>query len=209
MERIDLRQRLRHLYDPEPGSLQLVEVPRMNFVAIEGAGEPSAAPEFREAIETLRYLSFALIFNLRERRPDLNYAVMPFEALIWQDEPAAGGWKWQAMVLQPDDVTREFFAETTAEVIESKMGKAIGGARFVSVEEGLAVQTLHQGGFDDGGRTAREMQAFIEREGYEPAGVHHEIYLNDPLRTRFERRRTILRQPVRAQNSRAQEGDGS
>lgn len=203
MPQTDLRRELAHLYAPESTAPALVEVPEMNFIMLDGVGDPAAAREFREAIETLRYLAFALKFNLAETRPEQAFAVMPFEALIWhEDGPAvapgtAPGWRWTAMVMQPQVVTLDHFRATAAEVVESKMAKMIEKVRFASFAEGLAAQLVHEGPFDDGGLSVRRLHAFLEGQGCEPAGLHHEIYLNDPLRTRPGRRRTLLRQPAR------------
>lgn len=203
MPQIDLRREFAHLYAPDSDAPAIVEVPGMNFIMIDGRGEPARSEEFREAIETLRYLAFALKFNLADLTPELAFAVMPFEALLWREEgPAAepgtvGGWRWTAMVMQPAVVTLEHFQATAAEVVETKMAKMIEKVRFASFAEGRAAQILHLGAPDDGGLSVKRLHEFLAGEGWAPAGLHHEIYLNDPLRTRPERRRTILRQPVR------------
>ncbi|HLB06619.1 MAG TPA: GyrI-like domain-containing protein [Alphaproteobacteria bacterium] len=203
MPQIDHRQQLPHLYAPEVEDPHLVEVPAMNFIMIDGEGDPAHARSFAQGLETLRYLAFALKFNLVEVRPDQAFAVMPFEALIWQlGGPAAqpgeaAGWRWTALVMQPEAVTLEHFQATAAEVIDSSMAKMVAQVRFASFTEGRCAQVLHQGSLDDGGRSVGRLQEFIAAQDLEPAGLHHEIYLNDPLRTRADRRRTILRQPVR------------
>lgn len=201
MARIDLKERLKPLYAPEPGEVSVVEVPEMNFVMVDGSGDPTLAREFRRAVETLRYLSFALKFNLQELKPNLDYSIMPLEALLWSEEEEVSierrdQWRWTAMVMQPDFVTEEHFRATAEEVMSSKMAKTIDKVRFARFGEGLAVQTLHLGPFDDGGRAVRRLHDYIAHNGYRPAGLHHEIYLSDPLRTPPERMRTILRQAV-------------
>jgi hypothetical protein len=200
---IDHRQQLSHLYAPEVEGPHLVEVPAMNFIMLDGEGDPAHAQSFAQGLETLRYLAFALKFNLVEVKPDQAFAVMPFEALIWHlpapaaPPEAAAGWRWTALVMQPEAVTLEHFRATAAEVLDSNMAKMVAQVRFASFAEGRCAQVLHPGSLDDGGRSIGRLQEFIAAQGLEPAGLHHEIYLNDPLRTRPDRRRTILRQPVR------------
>ncbi len=201
--RKDLKEELAHLYAPDADAITLVEVPELSFILIDGSGEPGQSKDFRSAIKTLRYVSFALIFNLRERRPDLSYAVMPLETLF-AGTPAGAlsigepdGWQWRSMVAMPDVVTIEFVKETLIEVEQAKKAKDVDKVRFERVAEGHAVQLLHEGPFTDEGHSIRRLHDYIAQHGLTVSGAHHEIYLTDPERVLPHRRRTILRQPVR------------
>ena len=199
--KIDPKEDLGPLYVPTD-DVALVKVPELRYVTISGSGEPTASKEFSGACKALHYLSFALMFTLRERRPDLNYAVMPVEALFWQDEQddlsldSNEAWKWTAMVMVPDLLTEPFVKEVIADVVQSKKARAVERVKLTSYTEGAAVQILHKGPFTDEGRSAGRLQDFMSAEGYRGAGPHHEIYLTDPQRVLPHRMRTILRQPV-------------
>lgn len=199
--KIDPKEALGPLYVPTD-EVVLVEVPELRYVTIGGSGEPTASKEFSGACKALHYLSFALMFTLRERRPDLNYAVMPVEALFWQAEPGDvppdtdEAWNWTAMVMVPDLLTEPFVKEVIADVVLSKKARAVERVKLTSYTEGAAVQVLHKGPFTDEGRSAGRLQEFMSAGGYRGAGPHHEIYLTDPQRVLPHRMRTILRQPV-------------
>jgi hypothetical protein len=199
--KIDPKEELGPLYVPSDEVI-LVEVPELRYVMINGDGEPTTSNEFSGACKALHYLSFALMFTLRERRPELNYAVMPLEALFWQEEPddlsvdAEGVWRWSAMVMVPDLLTEPFVKEVIEDVIRSKKAKAVRKAKLDSYVEGAAVQVLHKGPFTDEGHSVGRLHDFASAEGYAVSGPHHEIYLTDPQRVLPHRMRTILRQPV-------------
>ena len=101
------------------------------------------------------------------------------------------------MVMQPESVTREMFEAALEQVEKKKNLPALSKLRLESHHEGLAVQILHIGSYDDEAPTIARMHAFIDENGYEPAGKHHEIYLSDPRKVAPEKLKTVLRQPVR------------
>ena len=199
--KIDPKDDLGPLYVPTD-EVTLVEVPELRYVTIGGSGEPTASKQFSGSCKALHYLSFALMFTLRERRPDLNYAVMPVEALFWRNGPgdlapdADDAWQWTAMVMVPDLLTEPFVKEVIADVVKSNKARAVERVELTSYTEGAAVQVLHKGPFTDEGQSAGRLQDFMAAAGYRGAGPHHEIYLTDPQRVLPHRMRTILRQPV-------------
>lgn len=201
MERVDLKKQWKHLYSPSSRQVSVVDVPPMNFLMVDGAGDPNTSPAYREALEALYALSYTLKFQVRKSL-SLDYVVMPLESLWWTDDPAfhlehKEAWKWTAMIAQPEPVTPEWFEEARAEVRAKTHLPALERVRLEHYHEGLSAQILHLGPYAAEGPTIARLHDFIREQGYEPSGRHHEIYLSDPRRTAPEKLRTILRQPIR------------
>jgi hypothetical protein len=131
----------------------------------------------------------------------VDYAVMPLEGLWWVEDMAQfsiedkDGWKWTAMIMQPEYVTLASLAEARDRVEKNKDLVALPSVRFETFYEGRAVQIIHKGPFTQEGPTIDKLHRFIEEQGHERRGKHHEIYLSDPRRTAPERLRTAIRQP--------------
>lgn len=202
MGRIDLKKQWKHLYSPSSQQVSVVDVPPLNFLMVDGAGDPNTSLAYREALEVLYALSYTLKFQVRKRL-GLDYVVMPLEGLWWTDDPAAfslehrEAWKWTAMIAQPEPVTQEWFEEARAEVRARTHLPALDRVRLERYHEGLSAQVLHLGPYAAEGPTIARLHGFIQEHGYELNGRHHEIYLSDPRKTAPERLRTILRQPIR------------
>lgn len=196
----DLRKALRHLYTASSTKVSLVEVPPLGFLAVDGAGAPSANPMFQQAVEALYSLSYTLKFRVKAGL-GINYPVMPLEGLWWSEDPAelgdAGAWRWTAMIAQPACITVELIAEAKNDLRKKKDLPALEKVRFETLHEGLSAQIMHVGPYETEGLTIARLHAFIAESGYAPWGRHHEIYLSDPGRTAPEKWKTILRQPVR------------
>ncbi len=128
---------------------------------------------------------------------------MPLEGLWWAEDPRVfhqadkSTWKWTAMILQPDFVSRAQVDAAFADVRRKKNPAALDRVRFETLEEGKCVQILYTGPFSVEGPTIERMHDFIHAQGKELHGKHHEIYLSDPRRTAPEKLKTILRQPMR------------
>ncbi len=201
MAKIDYKKELKQLYTASAKTVSLVDVPPMNFLMIDGRGDPNTSPEYAEAIEALYAVAYALKFKVR-RKTGIDYVVMPLEGLWWTEDPARftiedkGAWLWTAMIMQPEHVTREMYGEVVAEVAEKKGLTALQRMRFERYHEGLSAQILHIGPYSEEAPTIARLHEFIREQGYQIAGKHHEIYLSDPRRTAPERLKTILRQPV-------------
>lgn len=204
MGKVDLKKELKHLYNPSTREVSVVDVPPMNFLMIDGAGDPNVSPEYQQAMEALFSLSYALKFRVK-KETGVDYTVMPLEGLWWTDDPTQfsmsnkGIWKWTAMIMQPEYVTPELFEEVLAEVRRKKGLPALDRVRFETYHEGLSAQIMHIGPYAAEEPTVARLHRFIRDSGYELNGRHHEIYLSDPRRTAPERLRTVLRQPVRRQ----------
>jgi hypothetical protein len=183
---------------------ELVTVPELTFVMIDGHGDPNTSAEYRDAIQALYGLSYTLKFSLKKEL-GLNYRVGPLEGLWWADDMAEfaigrkADWRWRAMIVQPDVVTPDRFARARAEVQRKKGLEALDRARLERFDEGLAGQVLYIGPYSDEGPTIERLHRFIHESGYSFDGrreKHHELYLGDPRRSAPERLRTIIRQPV-------------
>jgi hypothetical protein len=199
LTKIDHARELSRLYRPhkEP---ELVDVPPMRFLTVDGHGDPNDSQVFREAVRALYAVAYGLKFAVR-RLDAIDYKVMPLEGLWWipnarvWDFEDKSDWDWTLMVMQPDFVTDGLVREVVDEGEQKKIA-AVDRIRFETFEEGSAGQILHSGPFSEERPTLERLHTFIRGQGLIPVGKHHEIYLSDPGRTRPERLRTILRQPV-------------
>jgi hypothetical protein len=201
VDKIDFKKTMKALYAPSAKDFSLVDVPEMQFVKIEGEGNPNTAPAYATAVEWLYGVSYALKFAAKGLGKD--YAVPPLEGLWWADDNAAftarakDEWRWTMMIMVPEFVTREMYGAAVAKTAK-KLGLPPPSLRFEPYDEGLAVQILHVGSYDDEAPTiARLHEEFIPQQGLVENGVHHEIYLSDPRKTEAAKLRTVLRQPVR------------
>jgi hypothetical protein len=202
MPKIDFKRELRHLYNP-PRRFTVVDVPPMHFLMIDGHGDPNTAQVYQEALEALYAVAFKIKFASK-RQLDRDYVVPPLEGLWWAEDLLAfvqrdkSTWDWTMMIMQPDWITQDLVSEAIQEVARSKDLPALPLLRFESYDEGLSVQIMYVGPYDDEAPTiARLHDEFLPQNGYVEAGKHHEIYLSDPRRTAPEKLKTVLRQPVK------------
>ena len=199
MEKVNLRGSSPELYAPSAREFGVVEVPRFEFLAVDGSGDPNTSHDYADAVAALYALSYAAKFASK-RMLDRDYVVAPLEGLWLGDspEPFVAGrkadWRWRMLVRQPDWLTDEVRGEARA-----RAKRDVTGVREEELVEGLSVQILHVGSYDDEAPTiARLHYEFLPQHGYVENGPHHEIYLSDPRRVPPERLKTVLRQPVRA-----------
>jgi hypothetical protein len=201
MTAFDRREELGSLYRPRTTNPTIVEVPSIRFLMIDGSGAPSAAPTYMDAIATLYPIVYTLKFTAKTKGDD--FRVMPLETLWWSegcsvldvDDPE--GWRWTAMIAVPDPVTRRQVDAAIRDAGRRRTLPLADEVRLQAFHEGRAAQVLHVGPYGDEGPTIASMERFIEEQGFEPSGKHHEIYLSDPNRTASDRLRTIVRIPVR------------
>lgn len=201
--KVDLKKQFAS-YSARRNHFDIIDVPTMQFLMLDGRGDPNTSAAYKDAIETLYPVAYAMKF-LSKKNLDRDYAVMPLEALWWADDMASFTltrdktlWHWRLMVMVPEWLGREAFEEAVATTARKKPLAAIDALRFDHYAEGLAVQTLHIGPYDDEGPVLAAMHdEFIPANGLEMTGRHHEIYLGDPRRSAPDKLRTILRQPVR------------
>lgn len=202
-EKIDLKKEWQHLYKPSAKQPQIVDVPGMAFLMLDGKGNPNTSPSYQAAVEALYGVSYALKFTSKKRLAR-DYVVMPLEGLWWgtpRDQHAfteqdKGKFMWTMMILQPDHISEEMVAEAVEDVRRKKGLENLDQLRFTRFKEGTSVQILHIGAYDDEGPTVHRMHQFAYDQGYRLRGKHHEIYLSDPRRTALEKLKTILRHPI-------------
>jgi hypothetical protein len=208
MERLDLRKELKHLYTPKANKVEVVDVPRFPFLMIDGVIEPGKAPGtsplFQENMQALYAAAYTLKFMIKQRKENpVDYQVMALEGLWWVEDghfdiKVKDNWFYTVMILQPDLVTADLFAQALEQMRKKKGDQpAFATLRLESFEEGRCMQILHVGPYDAEPATVAMMDAFAGENSYIKCGKHHEIYLGNPLRANPSKLNTILRHPIR------------
>lgn len=202
MAKIDLKKELKEFYSPSPKGMAIVDVPKLNFLMIDGKGDPNTALEYREAIEALYSVSYTLKFMIKKAK-EIDYGVMPLEGLWWADDMnafIAGNkdlWKWTSMIMQPGYVTEDLFHAAIEQVESKKKLVALSKLKLETFHEGLSAQVLHLGPYSEEGPTIARLHSFVQERGFELRGKHHEIYLSDPRKSAPEKIKTVVRQPIK------------
>ena len=202
MEKIDYKKELAALYRPSAKKVVTVDVPAFNFIMTDGQGDPGSEV-FAAAVEALFSVSYTLKFMIKKGPRQLDYGVLPLEALWSADDPTAftegrkDEWCWSAMIMQPELIDEELYAQAIAQVTKKKPLAALEKLRFESFTEGQAAQTLHLGPFSEEGPTVERVHQFIASEGRVLCGRHHEIYLSDIRKAAPAKWKTVIRQPYR------------
>ncbi len=201
MKKIDYKKELKHLYKPSAKQVESVTVPAMNFLMIDGKGDPNTSQEFMDAIDALYPVAYALKFMVKKGGMEIDYGVLPLEGLWWADDmdnfsvDRKEDWKWTLMIMQPEFIAPAMVEEAIEQVKSKKNPVSLPQLRFESYEEGEAAQIMHIGPFSEEGPTIEKVHAFIEENGYERRGRHHEIYLSDTRKADPAKWKTIIRQP--------------
>jgi len=200
--KIDLKKQLKDLYGTtKANGFVVVDVPEMNFLMVDGEGNPNTAQSFRDAIEALYALSYALKFMIKKGAA-IDYGVMPLEALWWADRTAdfttgnKDSWKWTAMIMQPEWVAADLVDKARVETARKKELPSLADVRFQALKEGKSAQCLYLGRYADEAQTIEKLHQFISDDGARLRGRHHEIYLSDARRTDPAKLKTIIRQPM-------------
>jgi len=202
MEKLDLKNTLKYLYEPSAREFSIVDVPAMNFIMIDGHGNPNTSVEYAESLQALYTAAYTLKFKVKKEM-SVDFPVMASEGLWWMDEmrefsvARKDDWKWTMMIMQPEIITTQLFAQAVEEAAKKKTQPTLSRLRLESFQEGLAAQIMYFGPYADEGPTISRMHEFIEKSGYVLFGKHHEIYLGDPRRSAPEKLRTVIRQPMR------------
>ncbi|ADZ09891.1 Protein of unknown function DUF2174 [Methanobacterium lacus] len=204
--KIDLKKENRELYYPKKGQVNLIDVPEMNFLLLDGEGDPNTSQEYQNAMETIFPVSYKVKF-MSKKELDRDYVVMPLEGLWWTDNMEdfsvedKDGWKWTVMIRQPDFIDIEMVNSVVEEISKKKELPSIKQLRLEKFREGKSAQILHVGPFSEEGPTVEKLHEYIEANGYSFDGSldgtkHHEIYLSDIRRSKPENLKTVIRQPV-------------
>ncbi|MCR4426108.1 MAG: GyrI-like domain-containing protein [Firmicutes bacterium] len=199
MSELDLRRELKHLFSPSPRAFELVDVPELNMLMIDGAGSPEGQ-RFQDAVQALYSVAYTLKFSIKKSH-GIQYQVMPLEGLWWTDEEGLDleqreDWLWTLMIIQPEFITSEMVGAAMQQARQKKGPASLDGVRLERFHERLCVQTMHIGPYSAEAPTIARMHEFMEANGYRPRGRHHEIYLGDPRRAAPEKLKTVLRHAV-------------
>jgi hypothetical protein len=201
MEKIDLKKELKAFYNPTAKDVTLIDVPRMNFIMIDGQGAPES-PQFAQSIAALYPIAYGIKFD-KKRTDGIDYGVMPLEGLFWAEDMAVfmpetadrNQWQWTLMIMQPDIVTRKDFENAVAVAKKKKDNPLIDKVRFENFTEGKAAQIMHIGPYSAEGPNIQKLHHKITEIGARLSGRHHEIYLSDPRRAAPDKMKTVVRQP--------------
>src|SRR5512139_4110532 len=195
MSKLDYKKDLKDFYFPATAKFSQVDVPAMNFLMIDGHGDPNNNPRFQESTEALFTMAYSIKFALKPG--GVEYAVPPSEGLWWAADMSQFSlarkdqWDWTMMIMQPELVTSDIVEAMRGVVLRKKKLTIVEEIRFERYHEGLAVQIMYLGAYADEGPTIARMHAYMNECGYTFNGKHHEIYLGDPRRTPPEKLKTV------------------
>lgn len=207
VEKLDLKRRYKHLYQPSAKQVSYVEVPELLFTMLDGRLEPGELPgetsSFMEAMGAMYAVGYTLKF-MSKLDPDhpVDFTVMAVEGL-WSTESGEFGWDvhdpwlYTLLMLQPDHITHDAFEEAVAQAAAKQDNPALRRMRLERWEEGPSLQIMHVGPYATEAETMARLDAFADERGLVMHGRHHEIYLGDPRRAKPENLKTVLRHPVR------------
>jgi hypothetical protein len=203
MTKVDFKKLHGDLYLPPAKEFRVVDVPPMQFLMVDGHGDPNTAQAYQDAIEALYAAAYRIKFASK-RELEQDYVVPPLEGLWWAEDMGTfttrrdkSAWDWTMMIMQPEWISGEMVATAIKQVSKTKDLPALPKLRLEAYDEGLSVQILHVGSYDDEGPVLQRMhQQFIPENGFQITGKHHEIYLSDARKVAPEKLRTVLRQPV-------------
>lgn len=203
MDKVDYKKRLKDFYQAKVNKPVVVQVPKMNFIMIDGKGDPNTSKEYIDAIQTLYPVAYTIKFTSKLGYGK-DFGVMPLEGLWWTEDMTdfsaenKSNWLWTAMIMQPDVVNEDLYNKAVLQVREKKNPKSLDKLRFASYDEGRAAQVMYVGPYSDEGPTILRLHEFIKEQGGsldDSNKHHHEIYLGDPRRTDPSKLKTIIRQP--------------
>ncbi len=203
---IDFKKTEKNLYLPKT-TPSIIDVPQMTFITVDGKGDPNTSYEYTKAIELLYGLSYTIKMTSKKI---LEYVVLPLEGLWSVDDDFRGGgaiisdkskFIWTMMIRQPDFVTEDVFEAAKASLQKKKPNLDISKAQLKKITEGLCVQVMHIGSYDDEPKTIVALDEFARQNGYmldiNENRLHHEIYISDPRKVASDKLKTVLRHPIR------------
>ena len=200
--KIDFKKTL-DAYQAHRGQVRIVNVPDMQYLMIDGHGDPNTSPAFTEAVQALYPLAYKLKFASK-RDLGRDYVVPPLEGLWWAEDMDSftaardkSRWDWTLMLMVPDWINQAMFTIAVEQAGAKNQPARLDDVRLETLSEGRCVQTLHVGSFDDEADVLAKLHhEFIPGQGLRMVGKHHEIYLSDFRKVAPDKQRTILRQPV-------------
>ncbi|MGE5680619.1 MAG: GyrI-like domain-containing protein [Bacillota bacterium] len=218
MSKIDFKKEFKELFNPPVSKVSVVDVPEMNFIMVDGKGDPNNSELFNDAVESLYSVAYSVKFSLKrqyskaslseasvtEDKAFPDYTVPPLEGLWWCGDNTGQfniddkeTWKWTLMIMQPDFITPADIDSAVRNVSGKKKLESLRSIRFEKYKEGRTAQIMHIGPYADEAPSVKRLHCFIQENGYRLSGKHHEIYLSDPKKSKPEKMKTIIRQPFR------------
>ena len=202
MDKLDFKKTL-DSYRARRGQFRIVDVPDLQYLMVDGHGDPNSSPAFGRAIESLYPIAYKLKFASKAGL-GRDYVVPPLEGLWWAEDMGAyttsrdkSRWSWTLMLMVPDWIDHDLCDEVVDQLADKEHPGRFRDVRLEVLSEGRCVQTLHLGPFDaEAAVLAKMHDEFIPGNGLRMVGKHHEIYFSDVRKVSPDKRRTLLRQPV-------------
>ncbi|MDD4850751.1 MAG: GyrI-like domain-containing protein [Gemmiger sp.] len=205
----DFKKEYKEFYMPK-SKPQIVEVPKANYIAVRGTGNPNVeGGAYQQAVGVLYAVAYTLKMSYKtdyKIEGFFEYVVPPLEGFWWQDAVAGmdyankDAFRWISVIRLPDFITKEDFA-WAVKTAEQKKKLDCSAAEFLTIEEGLCVQAMHIGPFDEEPATVALMDAYLAENGYQndlnAKRLHHEIYMSDARKVAPEKWKTVIRHPIR------------
>lgn len=212
MNKLDYKKEYKDLYIPstEP---TLIEVPTIQYVMVEGKGDPNTSIEYKQALELLYALSYTIkMSKMSGEQPKdyFEYVVPPLEGFWYGDNEYFDGlnitdknkFYWKSIIRLPEFVDEDIFNKAKQSLSIKKPELDISKLKYVVIEEGLCIQIMHKGSYDEEVYSIQKMNKYIKENQLicdidDKDRFHHEIYLSDPRKTKVENLKTVIRHPVR------------
>lgn len=205
----DFKKEMKKYYMPK-NEPEIVTVPKANYIAVRGSGNPNEeGGAYQQAISILYAVAYTVKMSYKsdyKMKGFFEYVVPPLEGFWWQDNVDGvdysdkSAFNWISVIRLPDFVKEKDF-EWAKEMAAKKKKLDCSTAEFLIVDEGVCVQIMHMGAFDDEPKTVAIMDQFLAENGYEndinPERLHHEIYISDPRKAAPEKWKTVIRHPVK------------
>ena len=205
----DFKKEFKEFYLPK-SKPEIITVPKMNYIAVRGKGNPNDADgEYQQAVGILYAIAYTLKMSYKsDYKIDgfFEYVVPPLEGFWWQDGitgvdySSKATFNWISVIRLPDFITKDNF-NWAVETASKKKNIDCSKAEFLTIDEGVCVQIMHIGSYDNEPASVKLMDDFIKSEGYEndltDSRLHHEIYLSDPRKTSPEKCKTVIRHPIK------------
>ena len=206
-KKIDFKKDFKKLFLP-PREPVVIKVPKYDFLMVDGQGAPKGQ-EYQDALMAIYSCHFTIKFTLKFAKVGPEYTMPPLDTLWWLkgnrtfDIASKEEWFWTAMLMQPKHITQKQLKEAIATIKKKEKEKgtkhnpALGKIKLGQFEEGLCVQIMHIGPYSAEEPTIRKLHQFALDQVYKLRGKHHELYLSDPRRTKPDKLKTVIRQPVK------------
>jgi len=206
---VDYKKIEKTLYLPKTAP-SIIDVPEMTFIAVDGKGNPNTVAEYKTAMEIIYGLSYSIkMSKMGNSVPEgyFEYVVPPLEGFWWSQDGGMVDYSdkdsfcWTSMIRQPEFVSLQVFEKAKISLAKKKPGLDLSKSRLIKVAEGLCVQVMHIGPYDDEPTTIAVMERYAVDNGYvidiSDTRRHHEIYLSDPRKVASDKLKTIIRHPIK------------